>query len=62
MKKTAKNTIKKLANIDSCQYCFNCKYSYIQEETGHGFCKYGEYKGFVKNIQEMHTCEHWEKK
>jgi len=53
----------------NCEVCLNCKHSYIQDETGFGFCKFvknaipsGFAFAFLKPITELHTCPHWDKK
>lgn len=47
--------------------CLNCKYSYIQEETGFGYCKFVHMSDklmvlYLRNIEETYVCNHWEKK
>ncbi len=47
-------------------YCITCKYSYLNDLTGSGYCKYTARKqaGVMvpKNITEFDTCKHWKKK
>ena len=47
-----------------CQYCKTCKYAYIQELTGTGYCKYPTDPLQIppKYIKEFEWCEHWENK
>lgn len=57
--------IKKLTKIKKVKLCVNCKYSYLQNDHGTGFCKYEEpdakYKmSHPKTIKEFDTCSHWE--
>jgi len=46
------------------KYCIGCKFSYIQPETGYGYCKYQDDKAplSIKAIEEFDTCDSWEKK
>lgn len=44
------------------QCCIGCKYSYIQHETGYGYCKYPQTVMSIKTIEEFDTCNSWEKK
>lgn len=51
---------------NKCKVCLNCKFSYLTEETGFGFCYYSNHDGpptlLVKPIFEMHSCKNWQKK
>lgn len=44
------------------QFCVTCQFSYIQHDTGYGYCKFVTEAMSIKNINEFDTCSNWKKK